>query len=688
MDADRARIAELAESARRLPAAERRAFLDGFRLDTATRRAVENALSVDPTHVWNPGGDEVRLDTAPKGPRPDVSLPAAEGATPARPADAARALDPMLGKTFGGVEIQRIVGSGGMGRVYVGIDTASGNRVALKVLLRTQHDEAVRKRFDREGRLLEKLRHPGIASVLRTGIEADGDVDVPYIVMEYVDGVQNISDHVFRERLGTRETVQAFLQACDAVGFAHREGYVHRDIKPPNVLVDRHGRVKVIDFGVARAITVDPAAATVRTETGQIVGTMQYMSPEQFLADPRGIDARTDVYALCAVLYELLSGVQPHDLRGMPVHEAARTVCETDAADVRQCNPRIDERLASIVADGLSREKSHRPDDAGALAMRLRGWLSSSAQVPVGTIHPDHPDREFERMQGVETGHTRIMAGGGGVVRVNDPARLKPKAKPAPSRFGGFIVALLVLVSAAAIAVAFDLVDVRALIARARGLAGTAPAEVPLSTEPAAKGGATAPATLAELRIVSAPRGARVTVDGELRGMTPAVVLLPGGAAQHSVSVALDGWGEWRGTWKASDPAVIAANLAPLAASDSLVRVFALDVGDLPRGTSLRLRSKLRAEPSGTDGALRSGTVCVEIPFTRAPGGTWSPADTLVLVAAHADGTPAEIEFIVTYQAPGRPGDYQARTVTRGKGAVHLTLLPDEAGTRIRVRVH
>ena len=78
----------------------------------------------------------------------------------------------------------------------------------------------------------------------------------------------------------------------------------------------------------------------------------------------------------------------------------------------------------------------------------------------------------------------------------------------------------------------------------------------------------------------------------------------------------------------------------------------------------------------------------MEIPFTRAPGGTWSPADTLVLVATHADGTPAEIEFIVTYQAPGRPGDYQARTVTRGKGEVHLTLLPDEAGTRIRVRVH
>jgi serine/threonine protein kinase len=240
----------------------------------------------------------------------------------------------MLGREFGGVRIERILGSGGMGRVYLGIDVASGERVAIKVLLRTQQDEGVRRRFEREGRLLERLRHPGIASVLRTGVVQDGDVDVPYIVMEHVDGVQNLADHVFRERLGVRETVQAFLQACDAVGHAHREGFIHRDVKPPNLLVDRHGRVKVIDFGVARAIAADPAINTVRTETGQLVGTMQYMSPEQFRADPRMVDARSDVYALGAVLYELLAGVQPHDLRGLPVHEAARAVCETDPADV------------------------------------------------------------------------------------------------------------------------------------------------------------------------------------------------------------------------------------------------------------------------------------------------------------------------------------------------------------------
>ncbi|MEI6475832.1 MAG: serine/threonine-protein kinase, partial [Planctomycetota bacterium] len=411
MNADRARIAELADAARRLPTAERRAFLDGFRLDQETRRAVENALASDPTRVWSPSKVEPGEDERPRtggtiAVASDDLANSNAGVAEVdekKPRDAARAMDPLVGKEFGGVKIERVVGSGGMGRVYLGTDLSSGNRVALKVLLRTHRDEDVRKRFDREGRLLEKLRHPGIATVFRAGIEQDADIDVPYIVMEYIDGVQNISDHVFHERLGTRETVDAFLQACDAVGFAHREGYVHRDIKPQNILVDRHGRVKVIDFGVARAISVDNAAATIRTETGQLVGTMQYMSPEQFIADPRGIDARTDVYALCAVLYELLTGVQPHDLRGLPVHEAARMVCETEPADVRHCNPRLDDQLAAIVMDGLRREKSKRPDDARALALRLRGWMVNGSRVSSSTPAPAPANTAHGSQVGLQT---------------------------------------------------------------------------------------------------------------------------------------------------------------------------------------------------------------------------------------------------------------------------------------------
>ena len=656
MDADRARIRELAESARRLPVAERKAFLDGFRLDAAMRRDVEAAIAADVTRVWKAGDD------AAAGQTPDPLATSGDAPAERAPAIRPESLDPLLGKDFGGVRVERIIGSGGMGRVYLGTDAAGGTRVALKVLLRTQRDDSVRRRFDREARLLERLRHPGIAAVLRSGIEQDADVDVPYIVMEYVDGVRNISDHVFRERLGMRETVEAFLQACDAVAYAHREGYIHRDIKPQNVLVDRHGRVKVIDFGVARAISVDPAAATVRTETGQIVGTMQYMSPEQFLADPRGVDARTDVYALCAVLYELLTGVQPHDLRGLPVHEAARTVCETDAGDVRECNARIDDRLAAIVMDGLSREKARRPDDAAALALRLRGWLSdggtTTLRAQTAVRDPAPADRP------------RVYVGSAGAVRVGTTS--VGTGGKARGGLGWLAIAALVLLVAASLAVAFGLVDLRGVSARARSMWGGEPVPGPVAGPDGRPADAPKAAVL-EFRVVASAPDAVVRVDGRERGRAPAVVLLPEDRAAHEVTVAAPGFDEWRGSWRAGDAAVVAANLSPAGPADSLVRILVLEVGALPRGAMLRLASKLACDPPpGADG-LRAGITCVTVPFTRAGADRpWTPADELVLQAVRADGTPAEIEF----------------GATRGRGEVRPALGPDGASGRVRVRVH
>jgi len=697
MNADRARIAELAEAARRLPTAERRAFLDGFRLDPETRRAVENALASDPTRAWTPSKVEPAADESVHAgatiamAKDDLAEQSAghDGVAEARPTDAARAMDPYLGKEFCGVKIERVVGSGGMGRVYLGTDLTSGTRVALKVLLRTLRDEDVRKRFDREGRMMEKLRHPGIATVFRTGIEQDADVDIPYIVMEYVEGVQTISDHVFRERLGTRETVDAFLQACDAVAFAHREGYVHRDIKPPNILVDRHGRVKVIDFGVARAIAVDNAAVTIRTETGQLVGTMQYMSPEQFIADPRGIDARTDVYALCAVLYELLTGVQPHDLRGLPVHEAARLVCETEPADVRECNPRLDDQLAAIVMDGLSRKKSQRPDDARALVLRLRGWVvngsRASAVAPVGT------DSTRSRHVGLqpEAERPRIAVGAGGVVRIDGSDVKTSRSARAPRRgawIGGF---LLVCAVCLALAMSFGLIDVRALVTRARTwiemVSGMASGNSAANTAPPPPGSpgdggspgasgssgvsgsssnAPAPsARMSQFQVISAPLGASVTVDGIARGRTPAVILIPATDAPHAVEVTLEGWQTARASWVGADTPIVAINMEPAAAVESLPRLFTLDVGALPRGATLRM-----SVPN--DQQFTGGTWYVALPFVKSAG-AWQAKD-IVLVASDAAGKPLLIEH----------GTRQST------GEARLTVLPDDAKTRIRIRVH
>ncbi len=692
MNADRARIAELAEAARRLPTAERRAFLDGFRLDPETRRAVDNALASDPTRAWTPSKIEPAADeiahvgaTIAMAKEDLAALNVGgDGVAQALPMDAAHAMDPYVGKELGGVKIERVVGSGGMGRVYLGTDLTSGTRVALKVLLRTLRDEDVRKRFDREGRMMERLRHPGIATVFRTGIKQDADVDIPYIVMEYVEGVQTISDYVFRERLGTRETVDAFLQACDAVAFAHREGWVHRDIKPPNILVDRHGRVKVIDFGVARAIAVDNAAATIRTETGQLVGTMQYMSPEQFIADPRGIDARTDVYALCAVLYELLTGVQPHDLRGLPVHEAARLVCETQPADVRECNPRLDDQLAAIVMDGLSRKKSQRPDDARALALRLRGWVvngsRASAAAPVAT------DSTRSRHVGLqpEAQRPRIAVGAGGVVRIDGSDVKTSRPARAPRRgawIGGF---LLVCAVGLALAVSFGLIDVRALVTRARTwietVSGMASGNSAANTAPPGNSGdvgspgasgssasssnAAAPSVrMSQFQVISAPLGASVTVDGTARGRTPAVILIPATAAPHAVEVTLEGWQTARSSWVGADTPIVAINMEPTAAVESLPRLFTLDVGALPRGATLRM-----SVPN--DQQFTGGTWYVALPFVKSAG-AWQAKD-IVLVASDAAGKPLLIEH----------GTRQST------GEARLTLLPDDANTRIRIRVH
>jgi tRNA A-37 threonylcarbamoyl transferase component Bud32 len=689
MNADRARIAELAEAARRLPTAERRAFLDGFRLDPETRRAVDNALASDPTRAWTPSTIEPAADESAhagatiamaKEDR-DAQNVGGDGVAEARPMDAARAIDPYVGKELGGVKIERVVGSGGMGRVYLGTDVTSGTRVALKVLLRTLRDEDVRKRFDREGRMMEKLRHPGIATVFRTGIEQDADVDIPYIVMEYVEGVQTISDHVFRERLGTRETVDAFLQACDAVAFAHREGYVHRDIKPPNILVDRHGRVKVIDFGVARAIAVDNAAATIRTETGQLVGTMQYMSPEQFIADPRGIDARTDVYALCAVLYELLTGVQPHDLRGLPVHEAARLVCETQPADVRECNPRLDDQLAAIVMDGLSREKSRRPDDARALALRLRGWMVNGSRISAAAPVATDSTRSGHVGLQPEAERPRIAVGAGGVVRVGgSEIKTAPSAR-APRRgawVGGF---LLVCAVGLALAMSFGLIDVRALVTRARswigmvsdmasgngtatpGSAGN-PGDVAGPVASASSASAPAPnVRMSQFQVISAPLGASVTVDGTARGRTPAVILIPATAAPHTVEVTLEGWQTARTSWAGTDTPIVAINMEPIAAVESLPRLFTLDVGALPRGATLRM-----SVPD--DQQFTGGTWYVALPFVKSAG-AWQAKD-IVLTASDAAGNPLLIEH----------GTRQST------GEARLTVMPDDAKTRIRIRVH
>jgi serine/threonine protein kinase len=219
-----------------------------------------------------------------------------------------------LAPKFPQLEILDFIGQGGMGAVYKARQKELDRIVALKILPPdVGQDAAFAERFTREAKALAKLNHPGIVTIYDFG-RADG---LYFFLMEYVDGV-NLRQLLATSRVSTREALAIVPQICDALQFAHDQGIVHRDIKPENILLDRRGRVKVADFGLAKLIGSESEAAAggstvdspTLTESGKIMGTPQYMSPEQIKA-PGEVDHRADIYALGVVFYQMLTGELP-----------------------------------------------------------------------------------------------------------------------------------------------------------------------------------------------------------------------------------------------------------------------------------------------------------------------------------------------------------------------------------------
>ena len=232
-------------------------------------------------------------------------------------------------ESIGNWSVQRPLGDGGMGVVFLVHEIGSLNRVgALKQIKHGLDSVSVLERFDQERRVLAKLDHPGIARILDAGQAEDNS---PYFVMEYVDGV-SITEYCDQHQLDPASRLELFLQVCDAVDHAHRRGILHRDLKPSNILVrEEDRRVKVIDFGVARAIAQQRLEWSVFTEFGRLVGTPEYMSPEQADLEHDHLDTRSDVYGLGVVLYELLVGSTPHDpsaLRALGLEALLKTIRE------------------------------------------------------------------------------------------------------------------------------------------------------------------------------------------------------------------------------------------------------------------------------------------------------------------------------------------------------------------------
>jgi predicted Ser/Thr protein kinase len=258
---------------------------------------------------------------------------------------------------FPQLEVIRLIGQGGMGAVYLARQKALDRLVALKLINAREDDPTFAERFAREAKAMARLSHPNVVTVYESGV-ADS---LPYLVMEYVDGV-TLRDAMRTKKLTPAEALKVIPQVCDALEYAHSQGVVHRDVKPENILLDRSGKVKIADFGLAKL--ADPDGVSL-TRTHQAMGTPHYMAPEQW-ERPGEVDHRADIYALGVLLYELLTGELPLGRFDPPSVKA-------------RVDARIDELVLRALAKEPDRRFQHASDVKLALARlaEVGGWVRS-----------------------------------------------------------------------------------------------------------------------------------------------------------------------------------------------------------------------------------------------------------------------------------------------------------------------
>lgn len=337
--------------------------------------------------------------------------------------------DPLVGQLLDGrYRVDARIAVGGMATVYRAVDTRLDRVLALKVMhpaLAT--DASFVERFIREAKSVARLAHPNVVAVFDQGAQGQ----YVYLAMEYVAGC-TLRD-VLRERgaLRARAALDILEPVLAALGAAHRAGFVHRDMKPENVLIGDDGRVKVADFGLVRSV------GSVTSTTGSVLGTVSYLAPEQI--ENGTADTRTDVYACGVVLYEMLTGGKPHT--GESPAQVIYQHLNQDVPPPSAAVPGLPTELDALVASATARDPEHRPSDAVVLLARSREARAALTDEQLDAVPPQALSEVHDGAQDRTSVIARVLPAGQGTAhhtsRLEMPPPLPPRRRTGPGRFGG-----------------------------------------------------------------------------------------------------------------------------------------------------------------------------------------------------------------------------------------------------------
>jgi serine/threonine-protein kinase len=289
----------------------------------------------------------------------------------------------IIGHRINNYEVQHLIGEGGMGAVYIAQHTVIGRKAAIKVLRREfSEDAGLVSRFMNEARAAAAIGHPNIVDVVDVGNLPDGN---PYMMMEFLVG-EDLSKRLAKGRIPLETAVQIALQAASAIGAAHDKGIVHRDLKPENLFLvpdpttPGRDRVKVLDFGIAK-LRGDLTGGSVKTKTGSLLGTPQYMSPEQCRGIPDGIDHRSDIYSFGIILYEMMCGAPPFVSEGLGDILLMHLTQLPDPPTMR--NPELPEWMEKILLKALEKNSSDRFQSMAEFMAALQSPMQASMLTPM-----------------------------------------------------------------------------------------------------------------------------------------------------------------------------------------------------------------------------------------------------------------------------------------------------------------